>query len=177
MHPKTNRVKPQVLKENVEKTEHGIEIKCARLLLGLAGKLSRPNGVPVLFTWGLFQEGKTIVVEDYTFKIAHIGGTYLVLEPIGSALIEGTKKMPPKTNELAPVISKEDNNNSEEKLTRSIQKQRTATNRLEEAAVHYNFSLDDARKANPCSNDEELLELFKKRAHEIFIHVFEQKVN
>ena len=49
--------------------------------------LLRPNGEPVPKHWTVLTEGEHVVVKDYTFKVAHIGESYLVLEPVGIVAI------------------------------------------------------------------------------------------
>ena len=51
------------------------------------GMLLRPNGEPVPKNWTLFSEGEHVNIKDFTFEVAHIGETYLVLEPIGPIII------------------------------------------------------------------------------------------
>ena len=45
--------------------------------------LVRPNGEPVPPHWPVFTEGELVTIKDYTFKVAHCGESYMVLEPTG----------------------------------------------------------------------------------------------
>jgi hypothetical protein len=45
--------------------------------------LLRPNGEPVPQHWTQFQVGEYVVVKNYTFKVAYIGETAILLEPAG----------------------------------------------------------------------------------------------
>jgi hypothetical protein len=49
--------------------------------------LLRPDGSPVPAYWSTFRNGEEVVIKDYTFKIAHIGESYMILEPVGPALV------------------------------------------------------------------------------------------
>lgn len=50
----------------------------------LLNVLLRPNGKPVP-DWSIFRVGEDVVVKDYVFRIAYIGETNIVLEPVGSS--------------------------------------------------------------------------------------------
>lgn len=52
-----------------------------------AGALYRPNGEPVPKHWSIFKDGEQVVLKDYTFKVAHIGESYMVLEPVGPVIV------------------------------------------------------------------------------------------
>ena len=49
--------------------------------------LVRPNGEPVPKHWSVFRVDEEVVVKDYTFKVAHIGESHLLLEPVGPVII------------------------------------------------------------------------------------------
>lgn len=55
-------------------------------------QLVRPNGEPVPPHWPVFAEGELVELKGYTFKVAHIGESYLVLEPTGP-LVVGEKQL------------------------------------------------------------------------------------
>ena len=50
--------------------------------------LVRPDGTPVPKHWSTYQVGETVVVKDYTWRVAHIGEKHLLLEPVGLVLPE-----------------------------------------------------------------------------------------
>lgn len=50
-------------------------------------QLFRPNGQPVPETWTQFQIGETVVVKNYTFRVAYIGETAILFEPVGPVLV------------------------------------------------------------------------------------------
>jgi hypothetical protein len=54
-------------------------------------RLRRADGSPVPNHWSVFAVGENVVVKDYTFKIAHIGEGYMVLEPVGIPIIGDDK--------------------------------------------------------------------------------------
>ena len=45
--------------------------------------LLRPNGEPVPQHWTQFQIGQLVVIQNYTFKVAYIGETAILFEPVG----------------------------------------------------------------------------------------------
>jgi hypothetical protein len=45
--------------------------------------LLRPNGEPVPQHWTQFQVGECVVIKNYTFKVAYIGETVILFEPVG----------------------------------------------------------------------------------------------
>lgn len=49
--------------------------------------LLRPNGEPVPETWTKFQIGEEVVIKDYTFKVAYIGETAILFEPVGPIIL------------------------------------------------------------------------------------------
>ena len=49
--------------------------------------LVRPDGTPVPKHWSIFKLGENVVVNNYTFKIAYIGETSILLEPVAPAVV------------------------------------------------------------------------------------------
>ena len=45
--------------------------------------LLRPNGEPVPEHWTQFQIGECVVIKNYTFRVAYIGETSILFEPVG----------------------------------------------------------------------------------------------
>jgi len=56
------------------------------------GNLIRPDGSPVPKHWSVFQVGEKIVINNYTFEIAHIGEKHMLVEPVGPVLISEEEK-------------------------------------------------------------------------------------
>jgi hypothetical protein len=54
-------------------------------------KLVRPDGTNVPEHWSIFQIDEEIVIKGYVFKIAHIGESHLLLEPVGPYIIGNDK--------------------------------------------------------------------------------------
>jgi hypothetical protein len=52
-------------------------------------ELVRPNGEPVPKHWAVFKQGEDVVVKDYTFKVAHMNESCIVLEPVGPYVVGG----------------------------------------------------------------------------------------
>ena len=57
------------------------------------GELLRPNGEPVPKHWSVFTVGETVVIKDYTFKVAHLGEGHILLEPMAPVIVAETEPM------------------------------------------------------------------------------------
>lgn len=68
------------------------ETDAVRRQLEQALTLLRPNGQPVPSTWTQFQLGETVVIKNYTFKVAYIGETSILFEPVGPVLVGQEEK-------------------------------------------------------------------------------------
>lgn len=73
MNPETNRF------EELTKADKKFQKKMTDLFSGLL----RPDGSQVPKHWSVFQIGELVSVKDYTFKVAYINETTLLLEPVG----------------------------------------------------------------------------------------------
>jgi hypothetical protein len=107
MNPDTNRFEP--LRELVDNPGHGpghqsgpgkgrdpaaealAKLDAAKDLQRLAdasaSRLVRPDGSPVPAHWTVLAVGEDVVIKTHTFRVVHIGETYLVLEPVGPVLV------------------------------------------------------------------------------------------
>lgn len=54
-----------------------------------AAKLLRPDGSEVPKHWAIFKVGELVVIKDYTFKVAYIGETAILFEPVGPQIVGG----------------------------------------------------------------------------------------
>ena len=80
MNPESNRFEPIVAALNkLHEIDPGDEVP----------KLLRPDGTPVPDHWSVFTVGENVVVKNYTFKVAYIGESTLLLEPVGPVLVGG----------------------------------------------------------------------------------------
>jgi hypothetical protein len=50
-------------------------------------RLVRPDGTPVPEHWSTFKVGENVVIKNYTFKVAYIGETSILFEPVGPVMI------------------------------------------------------------------------------------------
>jgi hypothetical protein len=57
------------------------------LLNQLESCLLRANGSEVPKHWTTFKLGELVVIKDYTFKVAYIGETAILFEPVGPQII------------------------------------------------------------------------------------------
>ena len=88
MNPETNRFEP--LTEATEEQRKLLEKMTASFVEPRT--LLRPNGEPVPKHWITLSPGKLVEVEGYTFKVAHIGEQYVVLEPHGPVVLKRNHK-------------------------------------------------------------------------------------
>ena len=65
--------------------------KARALLDAERSHLLRPDGSKVPEHWSIFSVGEHVVVNNYTFKVAYIGETSILLEPVGPVLV-GTSR-------------------------------------------------------------------------------------
>lgn len=54
-------------------------------------QLVRPDGSPVPKHWSVFKVGEEIVIKNYTFKVAYIGETAILFEPVGPVIVGENK--------------------------------------------------------------------------------------
>ena len=85
MNPKTNKFK-ELYKIAAEKIEQFNAIEA--MVADLQGRLLQPDGTPVPAHWPVLMTGEHIVVKNYTFQVAYIGESYVVLEPVGPMTID-----------------------------------------------------------------------------------------
>ena len=90
MNPDTNRFEELTLEEKKQKEELFKHIK-KRTQPPNPLELFRPNGEPVPQHWVTFQLGEEVVIKDYTFKVAYIGETAILFEPVGPTVIGNDK--------------------------------------------------------------------------------------
>lgn len=79
MNPETNKFEMLQLKEIKEE----LEGKTVQTPVGLV----RPDGSPVPKHWAVFKIDENIVIKNYTFKVAYISESTLLLEPVGIPII------------------------------------------------------------------------------------------
>lgn len=48
-----------------------------------------PDGKPIPSHWAVFTVGEQVVVKGYTFRVAYIGESTLLLEPVGPYVVGG----------------------------------------------------------------------------------------
>ena len=86
MNPETNKFEKLSAEPSKEEQE-GMDLLKKKFVKEVrrqeAVQLLRPNGEPVPKHWSIFKENEYVIVKDYTFKVAHIGESYLILEPVG----------------------------------------------------------------------------------------------
>jgi hypothetical protein len=86
MNPDTNRFEP-LHEASLEETAKHRQNREAmeRMLKGAA--LVRPDGSPVPAHWSTFQLGEHVVIKNYTFKVAYVGESSILFEPVGPVVV------------------------------------------------------------------------------------------
>ncbi len=86
MNPETNKF------EKLELDDNYLKDKIESLGEQFEKKLIRPDGTPVPDTWMVFLVGELVEIKNYTFRVAYIGESNILFEPIKpeDALKEGT---------------------------------------------------------------------------------------
>lgn len=82
MNPDTNRFEPLSASSDSDKSELA-QFPPSGVLRDVNFDSLRPNGKPVPKHWTQFQVGELVTIKDYTFKVAYIGETAILLEPVG----------------------------------------------------------------------------------------------
>jgi hypothetical protein len=77
MNPDTNKFEPLMTAEQQDSQLQRMKAELA----GATGALLRPDGSEVPKHWSVFRVDELVVVKDYTFKVVHIGESYMVIEP------------------------------------------------------------------------------------------------
>ena len=91
MNPETNRFEPLSIDDGTD--AEALEKAFAERLESVMGaaeavqpaSLVRPDGTPVPEHWPIFKVDEEVVVKGYVFRVAYIGETTLLLEPVRMA--------------------------------------------------------------------------------------------
>ena len=54
----------------------------------------RPDGSPVPEHWSIFTVGEEVTIKDYTFKVAYIGESAILFEPVGPRVLDNDSEVP-----------------------------------------------------------------------------------
>ncbi len=91
MNPDTNRFEPlkTSTREALDKQQEAQleSLKGQLAALQQRGELVRADGTPVPKHWSVFQVGEHVVIKNYTFKVAYIGETAILFEPVGPVVV------------------------------------------------------------------------------------------
>jgi hypothetical protein len=86
MNPDTNKF--EVLKDIVEDLVPAQRLAFVEAVAKTAtARLLRPDGSEAPKHWAVFKVGELVVIKDYTFKVAYIGETSILFEPVGPQII------------------------------------------------------------------------------------------
>jgi len=87
MNPDTNRFEMLVTESQKKSLAEAIQENQDRFAEQAVAKLMRPDGTPVPKHWSVFRVGEKVVIKDYTFKVAYIGESNILFEPVGPVVI------------------------------------------------------------------------------------------
>ena len=98
MNPDTNRFErlrpdtdqnedPGDLKHVVTGDPHSASVGILRQMVQQQSSLLRPNGDPVPQHWTQFQIDEVVTIKNYSFRVAYIGETAILFEPLGPVII------------------------------------------------------------------------------------------
>jgi len=83
MNPDTNRF------EQLQEASPEQNSAMQRLANAVAqSRLVRPDGSPVPAHWSVFTVGEEVVIKNYTFKVAYIGETSILFEPVAPVVVK-----------------------------------------------------------------------------------------
>jgi len=86
MNPETNRF--EKLTPEMENQQSQMKDLLCKLQNSSVTGLLRPDGSPVPKTWTVFSLGELVEIKGYTFRVAYIGETSILFEPIGIPILE-----------------------------------------------------------------------------------------
>lgn len=100
MNPDTNKFEPlNIMKAMDEEEAHNKDQEAARYRRQIAAiqrkligespltDLVRPDGSSVPQNWSIFTVGETIVLKDYTYRVAYINESSITFEPVGPVVV------------------------------------------------------------------------------------------
>jgi len=102
MDPNSNRFVPLSIAVEGGEDEHAAlrrKLDQAREALGMpdllnvpfpADALVLPDGKPVPKHWSVFTVGEDVVIKGYTFRVAYVGETSILFEPVGLPIVGDT---------------------------------------------------------------------------------------
>lgn len=97
MNPETNKFEPLTEAPADERLPprytHAGDAARAKLAATAvpSSPLLRPDGSPVPAHWTVFSVGEHVVIKNYTFRVAYLGESAILFEPVGPVLL-GTPK-------------------------------------------------------------------------------------
>ena len=80
MNPDTNRF--ETLRGQDESSAEQLRAQLEGVAAQVRGQLLRPDGTPVPQHWTVLTVGELVDVKGYTFRVAHINESTLLLEPM-----------------------------------------------------------------------------------------------
>ena len=86
MNPETNRfeVLEENIKEKIDNLRKGFSLEELKAGLEIVRSvLVSPNGKSVPAHWSVFKIDEFVVIKNYTFRVAYIGETAILFEPVG----------------------------------------------------------------------------------------------
>lgn len=91
MNPDTNRFEPLTKEEDDrigDELKDSLMEEFQQMIKGKHAGLVRPDGTGVPKHWTVFAQDELVVIKDYTFKVAYIGETSILFEPVGPVIVK-----------------------------------------------------------------------------------------
>jgi hypothetical protein len=88
--PLTEKATEEALAEHLrerEKIQEGLLKVAGTPDPGALSELVLPDGKPVPKHWAIFAVGEDVVIKGYTFRVAYIGETAILFEPVGLPIV------------------------------------------------------------------------------------------
>ena len=83
LNPETNKFEPLTEgKPTINELEKAMRSGRMPDLSPTGLVLLRPDGSPVPKSWTIFKVGELVVIKDYTFRVAYIGESNILFEPV-----------------------------------------------------------------------------------------------
>lgn len=91
MNPETNRFEPLASDPDAMKRAYLEQVELLKRLTNASGmtthSLYRADGSAVPASWSIFTVGEHVVIKNYTFKVAYVGETSILFEPVGPVVV------------------------------------------------------------------------------------------
>lgn len=85
MNPETNKFEQLI--DQFQEPENTTTLELLNHIEQQQLSLLRPNGEPVPQHWTQFKIGEIVTIKNYSFRVAYIGETAILFEPVGPIVV------------------------------------------------------------------------------------------